>query len=279
MFKRLLLIGALCISLVGLSGTQATAYPPRPGDVSWCPWCPGSEAAYFTTSFVGIANTDVVPTDVYIKWIIEDGEVFSTNPAGEDGGIGIPFLQFEFPLEGFLSTGEDTPMNGRGRWDGTFPFLYADIIAWLILNEVLDPLPNPQWSYHLIIRQALIRVTANTNVSDELCEESIPGDFPQYPDYPNDPEEQCTEPLPLDDGPPDQTFEEVVHGIYRCYAPVDGDDPVFDASDECDELFLWKYKNRSQLCEYEDPDGLDQPCDYEFPASPYLDWWDRLPSP
>ncbi|MHA1939815.1 MAG: hypothetical protein ACW97O_16540, partial [Candidatus Thorarchaeota archaeon] len=231
-----------------------------------------------------ISNEDKNPSDVYVWMVIESGELRSLNPAGEDGGIGVPFYNVDIPITASTTTG-DAPMKGRGKWTGIFKWYHADIVQWLIDFEIipdLPPLPNPQWSWQLRIYQALIRVIGNTDASDTLCEDSQPGDFPQYPDYPDDPEEQCTEPLPPlpgETGPPAGTvFEEVVHNISRCYAATDDDgNIIFGEYDSCDRLFLWKYKSRSQLCEYEDPNRDDQPCVYEFPFHPE-NWWDYVPS-
>jgi hypothetical protein len=278
MFKKLLLIGVLSVSLVGLFGTQASAYPPTLGGVSFCPWCPGnSDWIYISTRLVGIANGDAVPTDAYIEWIITDGEVKSFNPAGEDGGLGVHFNYLPFPISGSESSGDQTPVSGRGRWDHTFAWDYDVLIDYFISIGVLEPLPNPNWYYQLIIRRILVRITANTDVS-EICEgvDPYPTSSPVYPGYPTDPEEQCTAPLNEDGepvGPLD--YEEVVHGIYECIAPADGDDLIYDETDDCDQLFLWKYKENSPLCEYRDPNRDDQPCVYDFP--PDFEWWTLAP--
>lgn len=290
MFKKLSLISVLCISLVGLFGAQATAYPPGLGGVWWCPWCPGSEppAVIVTSEFVGISNEDKNPSDVYIWMLIESGELRSLNPGGQDGGLpGIPFFDIPVPMLS-TSTGE-APMKGRGKWEGKFIWYHSELIEiifdWLENNDPdfkRPKLPNDGWSWQLRIYQALIRVTGNTDASG-ICElnDPYPAGSPVYPDYPIDPEEQCTEPLhdPNDPTPPpaETLFEEVVHNISRCYAVTDDDgNIIFGEYDSCDRLFLWKYKSKSQLCEYEDPNRDDQPCVYEFPFDPE-NWWDYVP--
>jgi hypothetical protein len=278
MYKKFSLICALCISLLGLFGTQATAYPPTlPGGTKLCPWCPGSSepAVIVTADFVGISNTDLKPTDVYVLMVIESGELRALNPAGEDGGIGVPFGNVTIPLYNSAET-DKKAVAGRGTWTGVFKWYHADIIQWLINNDFipdLPALPNKHWSWQLRIYQALLRVTGNTNVS-QLCES--PATWPPYP-YATPPypyPAQCTAPL---SGGSTASMEEVIHNISRCYAPLDEKgNIIFGAYDTCDTLFNWKYKNNSQVCIYVDPNGDDEPCVYDFPANPE-DWWNYVP--
>lgn len=270
MFKKLFLMGALIIGLIGVCSTPVMAYPACCGDVAWCPWCSGSPMAVIITSeFLGIANTDVKPTDVYVEMMIESMELYSVNPDGHPGGEGIPFTNIPVSFTGQQSTGDQTPMTGAGKWEGEFKFYLDDILQFLIANGYitdLPELPNPNWSWKIVVHQALIRVTANTDVSNQ-CEDN------DYDDYYS---EQCTAPLSEGDDE-ERLLEEVVHNISRCWCTYDPEtgEPMMETPGNCTRLFLWKYKNKNPICSYI-IDKEAYSCEYDFPADP-IEWWNNVP--
>lgn len=249
MFKKLLLIGVFCISVMALVGTEAKAYPPGLGGWGACPWC--SPALTVTTDWVGIANTDLKPTEVWLTLNLTSVEIVVLNPGGEDGGIGVPFCSDIILTQSASIT--DVPLRGKGRYELPFYFTSQEILDALEWAGCYDPkwkLPNENWELIVIVHEFDARIQGFTDMNGR-CE----GDSNEY---------NCTE----------SDMEEVVHAIGDCIITYDGDgEPVLGVPYHCTEVFHWEYqKKKSPTCEFTDPDDVEQPCVYEFPNDPF-DWW------
>jgi hypothetical protein len=312
MFKKLLLIGTFCISLVGLSGTQAAAYPPDVGDVNVCMWCscPPLPAAYcssFSSSIslaaftlaakpsndypdplttpimtldskiVGIGGLqETSPAEAYWKIWIREGVAYIINPGGQGNwwANGIPW-QGDAVIEGNV-TPEDpgAVIDKHGNWHAIIPIYTSDV------QDILDlPEPqNPNWLVLFVVKRALYELNGVANANDQ-CE-----DCNYDPDYCWELfEDQC---YPTYGTTGDRWLEEVFKGEYEFGTRFDNKGmPLLGEPGWVSELFHWDFGNNDPTCIYPDPEdpkrGDPYPCEYVFPplrecvegSSTYWEYW------
>jgi hypothetical protein len=141
MLKKLLLVGAFCIGLMGLWCGHANAWP-----ASSSTWYVKTGSVIVDSSWVNIANTDVKPTLIQVTMIPHGLIVYYQNPGGNTGGVGVPF---DLPLD---ITGVDrlipTALSGRGKYTSSVEFFDKDIldrIKFLYPTILDDNAPNPNW--------------------------------------------------------------------------------------------------------------------------------------
>ena len=109
MFKRLTSMGALCIGLMALWGTDANAYPPY---LSGWGWKPGS--IVFESTWVGTANTEQKPTDYQVTLFPTNLIVHFRNPGNNLGGISVNFTNPNLFITGG-NTLFPTALTGKGK--------------------------------------------------------------------------------------------------------------------------------------------------------------------
>jgi hypothetical protein len=256
MFKKLALIGALCIGLMVLGGGDANAYPPR---LSGWSWTPGS--IVFNSTWLGAANFVNNPTDYSVTLIPDLIEepliVFFRNYGGGTGGVSVNFNNINLTTEGGNVLDPST-LKGNGKINSSIAFDDCPGIddpmgvceigegkLWLLWfdeankegfacddtsnnPEELDKIncvkeylsfmyaPNPGWVPYAI---------STINKFDAVVE--------AYTDVNKD-------------GPP---LDEVVHGdFYDCELNATGDEYV------CGSVSIWSYKNNDPTgyCEKND---------------------------
>jgi len=248
--KKLILMLFACVILMTLSVTNASAYPSKL--TGWPTW-PGSITV--NTQWVGISNTDLKPTDVWVVLNLKRVEIRVANHGGNTGGLpGVPFFVTDAVVS---AAGEisDVPLKGRGSYELPVIFSNQDILDAIepYLAEPLPTLPNPNWYYYVLVWSMDVRIQGFTDMNVR-CEDDPSNDY------------SCT----------NTDFEEVVQAIGSCdiqtgAATADYPDgaPILDQPYDCSEDFHWEYKNNNQVCTYDD-NGESLPCNYVFPDD-Y--WW------
>ena len=227
MFKKILLIATLCISLMALMGTSANAFPPRWGGTSWAP---GSVDSELTVR--GCANTDNRPTRVHVTLNISDVLILYRNPGHNRGGVGVPFRHpYSSSADGEILS----PLHGRGKCIELVSFESATLLADLCAEIDCDALaPNPQWEavdINIEVFEGIIELYTDLN---DLCEDETP---------PN--AQSCLDPDPLP--PVENDWEEVIHVIYdevRLQYDKKGRPESYDW--DPDDVHVWEYSNNVQ---------------------------------
>ena len=110
MIKRLLLMGAFCIGLMALWGTNASAYPPRLGGWGWS----GGSPITFTSLWLGAANTEQKPTEYEVTLYPNVLTVYFRNPGDNLGGVSVNFTNPNLSVTGgniLIPTG----LKGKGK--------------------------------------------------------------------------------------------------------------------------------------------------------------------
>lgn len=299
MFKKLFLIGIFCIGLVGLFGTQATAYPPDSSDTNVCPWCtcPPLPTVYcgiastatlrfaassggfpfpdplttpvmvLDTKIVGIGSLSV-PSEAWWRISIEKMTFFVVNPGGNSNpwANGIPW-QGKVSIGGVSVPGSNGYIDKRGSWHQIIPIFTRDIEPYI---EDWPELPNDEWHVLAVIDDALLELTGTSNYNEQ-CEDY---DNPQPP--PADWEHQCYPQIGGGGEPPfppnpNPILEEVFKGYVRFGTNYDDEGvPLLGEWGWATELFHWDIGNNDLSCVYPNPDGkkADPPeydCEYFFP--------------
>ncbi len=134
MFKRFALIGVLCVGLAGLWAGGADAYPLS---LAGYKFSFGSVDA--TTIWTGVANYELKPSFVAISLSDIQVRLYSINPGGNTGGVGVPF-ELSSPVVG---TDVLNPVSKNGKY--TSLIVFEDNTFTAMVDPAL--LPNPNWSF------------------------------------------------------------------------------------------------------------------------------------
>jgi hypothetical protein len=261
MFKKILLIGTLCIGLMALMSTGANAFPSGWGGGAWIPCYPYPEcldlegaSASANGEFliqsvpvpppqitgVGIdsefflrrcANSEVKPSLIKATVQMENVEIWFWNPSGWPGGEGVNFdviaqisaAQLIFP-----------PVKGKGNCEAFQDFSPEELLN-AIPEDVIDLYrPNDKWLPYAIVVHKFTGVEEVYNEINDDCEENLPPD-----------EESCS----------DQDAEEVIHAIYpnvtlNNWPQSEGSPPLEYTWDEPE---VWEWSNKYPYYDH-DPD-------------------------
>ncbi len=163
MFKRLVLIGALCVGLVAVWGGAASAYPPS---LSGWSFKVGSVDA--STLWTGVGNYELKPTDIVITLSDIQLRLYSINPGGNTGGVGVPF-NLSAPVQG---TDSISPISKNGKYASLIVFPDSAFTALIDPVALEQALPNPNWTLdpnHVDVVHFKALIQGFTDVTDR-CE-------------------------------------------------------------------------------------------------------------
>ncbi len=164
MLKRLVVIGALCIGLLALGGTDAHAWP-----ASSSGWGATQNTVTVWSGWKGISNADLRLTSVKVTIFPHDVLVMFRNPGGNDGGVGVPFF---FPTAVTLT--QVTPQKAvkNGKWNSYITFYDEELLA-LIPGDFGKP--QSRLDAPLLVKnfevyiQAFEDVNSNCSESSNIC--------------------------------------------------------------------------------------------------------------
>ena len=245
MSKRLVVIGALCIGLMGLWSIDAHAWP-----ASSSGWGATQNTVIIWSGWRGIANTDLKPTSVRV---ILDSIVVQAqciNHGGGDGGLGNPFM-IPAPVQGSQASPQKAIKNGN--WQSYITF---DEVKDFGLTLDSSYCINPNWTnVGFVTKSFVVYIQAFEDV-DTRCSFPPFGDMDTcYTACTYDSSTKVTMcPNYSTDAP--WKLEEVVHIEGHCDL---GSAPIGVGSEyTCFTDFQWEYiKNKSTYCP--DVSGCDYP--------------------
>lgn len=140
MFRKLVMIGVLCLGVMAIAGADANAYPP-----SLSGWSFKVGTVDATTIWTGVGNFELKPTDVAITLSEIQLRLYSVNPGGNTGGEGVPFAL----SSSVLGTDTISPISKNGKYTSFIVFpdsVFTALIDPALLAQVL---PNPNWTLDL----------------------------------------------------------------------------------------------------------------------------------
>jgi hypothetical protein len=158
MLKRLLVIGALCIGLIGFWSIDAQAWP-----ASSSGWGAIQNTVTVWSGWKGISNADLRPTSVKVTIFPHDVLVMFRNPGGQDGGVGVPFF---FPTE--VTGTQVTPQKAvkNGKWNSYITFYDEELLAMIPPADLANIAPNPQWmAYAVVVKNFDVYIQAFEDVN------------------------------------------------------------------------------------------------------------------
>jgi hypothetical protein len=245
MSKRLVVIGALCIGLMGLWSIDAHAWP-----ASSSGWGATQNTVTVWSGWKGIANAELKPTSVKVSiypWSTVDVLVLFKNPGGNDGGVGVPFR-----LSTTITDSQSSPDKAirNGKWNSYITFDGGDLCAMIPQGELDAITPNPKWTcYDVVIYKFNILLQAYEDINDRCKDSSSPTDptcyYVRFDNSGN----------PMD-GP---RGEEVVHIEGFCEL---GSAPInVGSAYSCHTDFQWEYSKQQQTC---NTDEHATNCDYDL---------------
>jgi hypothetical protein len=173
MAKKLLITGVLVVCILAMAPTGAKAYPPSLGG-----WAVSWGSITFTTTWLGVGNVAAIPTDVVVTLqpVGEDNFIYFANPAGQTGGIGVPFTPGDIQVEGLDRL---DPMTKNGKFTSEITFYTQlgenpeDPLDWILKDvalpeEILEQMPNPGWCpYKVEINHFDAVIQGFTDIIDE----------------------------------------------------------------------------------------------------------------
>ena len=165
MSKRLSLAGALCAGMIVIWGTNVHAWP-----ASSSYWGVKYNTIHVNSSWFGIANTDVKPTDIMATIFSYQVVVYYKNPGGNTGGIGVPF-NLSTEISG-TETLMPTALRGAGKYTSTITFSDQDILSSIDPSILAANAPNPGWiAYAVDVLSLDVIIQAFADISTR-CEDS-----------------------------------------------------------------------------------------------------------
>jgi hypothetical protein len=169
MVKRLLLVSILSVDLMTLWSIGVNAYPPR---LSGWSWSPGSITS--TTTWLGISNTEMKPTDVRVTVNMDEVVVYYMNPGGNTGGVEVPFI-YPVSIEDFDTITD--PLRGKGKWTSTITFSDGDLLGAFPPGVLADYAPNPNWTAYDIDVLTFSGIVEGFTDVDGLEEEVVHAEY------------------------------------------------------------------------------------------------------
>ncbi len=221
MRKTFAVIGVLCIGLTALWGGVAMAYPPS---LSGWSFKPGSVDA--STIWTGVGNFDLKPTDIVITLSDIQLRLYSINPGGNTGGVGVPF-SLTSPVVG---TDSFAPIQKNGKYSSLIVFPDSVFTGQIDMNQLAALLPNPNWTLdpnHVDVVRFKGLIQGFTDVSDR-CEGYYAGS--------TDVTHSC---FPFDATWQSRYEEEVVHLLVDCN--------LQDGAYSCSVLQNWEYSKQNPV--------------------------------
>lgn len=240
MLKRLLMIGALCVGLMALGGTDANAWP-----ASSSGWGATQNTVTIWSGWKGISNVELKPTTVKVILFPHEAMVLCKNNGSNDGGVGNPFL-YPTTVTGNATTPRKAIKNGN--WNSYITFTDEELLAQL--PDANSYCINPNWTvYGIVVKTFDVYLQAYEDISTTMCPEgSNPDDGLCYTTYFD------SEGLPL----PPYSAEEVVHIQGSCDL---GSAPIGAGSSyTCTTSLQWEWSKRDPTCS----DQFSTQCIYEW---------------
>jgi len=173
MIKKLLLIGVLCMSLIGLAFTGAGAWP-LPSFVGWPQATWGSINIDSILKKVNVSND---PVRIELQLVIEQIQFQCCNGGGQCGGLGNPFDLNALIQDVQLVNESDVEKNGILYYNNlvSSAAIYNAVAPYL--SE--DACQNANWSIDpdtIVVNRFWLRLAVFTNdktgteiLADEVC--------------------------------------------------------------------------------------------------------------